>query len=173
MKTFILKSLLFISLLSCANVNEKTEKTTRDKQSTNANIRFTIEEETYEFNLRVIASPIKSNGNTSISIAESLPDAASLSLNFIFEGQKTGTYQIISGFDPSRTQEAALGFRFAQPKKRLSYDLVAQQIEVQITTYDVPAKGRPTVEGTFSGTLINTDTQETYEIKDGFFSTKM
>jgi|GEM_PF-5169350 len=134
-------------------------------------IKFTIGGKTYAYNVFVMASPIKKYGNTSISIATTLPEAASLSLNFIFDGASTGTYSIESGFDPSRRNEPGLGFRFAQPTKRLDYDLEAQKITVKIDTYTIESNGRPTVEGTFSGILINKETGETFELTDGFFST--
>ena len=170
MKTFVLGLVILAALVSCGN-NDEEETTQADNIPENANIRFEIGGVAYGYNVRVIASPINSNGHTSISIAESLADAASLSLNFIFDGQQPGTYRITSGFEPTQANQPALGFRFSLPTERLSFDLKAQNVEVQVTRYDMPASGPSTVIGTFSGTLADPVTNETFEITNGFFST--
>lgn len=158
--------------ISCSSDDGETMQIDQELLGSDPVLNITINNVTYSgtFTTDDIYIAATIGGITTITTSVNANDGTSLVLALGFAGASTGTYTITSGFDdtsnnPTPGINLAL-FNFTTTPN-IEYNLEAQNVIVEVVSYQTQNLFA-TVSGTFSGTFIDIDTQETFEASGSF-----
>ena len=173
---FFLRNVLLLSLFATTIIITSCGSDDGDEMDPGGSdneisLAFTIDGTSEEavFNSGSIFLALSNGEATVLSTNGALQSGSNYSFTASFTGTTTGTYNLTQG--AGEIDETIDGVTIVILEGQNSVVYVARNVTLNIQSYTVISLAQIIVEGTFSGTFENEDTQETVSITNGSFVT--